>query len=282
MAALDKYINRELISDDFNKIEEQLGTLYGGREMVVNGALYRVEDTGRGTRILKKIKDENQLAQERIQNEKQKLIDQVTKMAESQQKKVDDFLKNNPFAYDDAWLQQTRQQVQQEVDSDPYYKEKITDYINDVETKKSRAQEDQATLLKELKKEEDYYLKNDKINFQETRSAALEGQSQAGYLDSGMGSRERNIQNIQHEAGVESYLGKNDSTRQAAQQATSRLLSDLGTQQGRYEREVGREKQLNVESELLNRKDEKLQQYQSAFQKATGQIFPGYNAYLGQ
>lgn len=205
----------------------------------------------------------------------------IVNMKRDQEQKVADFLKENPFAYDEAWLTATKQQVQEEVDLDPYYKEKVSNYLDDVQTTKSRANEDEATILKELDRKQGVYLKDEAATYQQARENALEGLTQANLLDTGVGKRASNVQEIQRETGIKDYLDTNALRKQQAQQTTQRLFSDLERDAGRFTTGVEREKALNVQSELQTRKQEALDQYQQGFLKATGQVIPGLQYYLG-
>lgn len=202
-------------------------------------------------------------------------------MFEKSQKAASDYLEKNPFYYDEQWLKDTKAQVQSEVDLEPYYKEKVSTYLDDVSTQKSRANEDETTLLKELDRQQKVFQKEDAVSYQQARSAALEGLSDANLIGSGEGMRQTNIGDISHTTGVENYLDTNAAKKQQAQTTTSRLLSDLDKNSSRFQTEVEREKELQVQSEILNRKKEKQDYWTAGFQKATGQIAPGYQAYLG-
>lgn len=205
----------------------------------------------------------------------------LVNMFQQQQGRVEQYLKDNPFAFDEQWLKETERQVRDEVGLEPYYKEKLSNYLEDVSTTKERAQEDEQTLLKELDRQENVYLQQDKQSFQKARESALEGLSGKGILDEGAGQRELNRGDISHEAGVGDYLSKQDLRRQQAQQTTSRLLSDLGREEGRFTTELEREKQLQIQSEVQQRKQEKQNYWEAGLKKAQGAIVPGYDLYLG-
>lgn len=181
---------------------------------------------------------------------------------------VDDYLKNNPFAYDDEWLKTTQDQVKQQVDMDPYYKEKLSNYVSDVETKKSRAMDDQETMLKELDRQEKVYTKQDTIAFQKARESALEGLSASGMVGDGSGQRDLNRAGISHDVSVNDYMSQQSLRKQQQQQATSRLLEDLGTQQSRFTTDIEREKQLNIQTEVQNLKQEKYNYWDAGLKTA--------------
>lgn len=181
---------------------------------------------------------------------------------------VDKYLQDNPFAYDDAWLDATEKQVREEVDMEPYFKEKLSNYIDDVKTQKERANEDETTLLKELDRQENVYLKEDTLSYQKARENALEGVSGAGLVGQGAGMREVNRGDISHQTGLNDYLDRQDLRKQQAQTTTSRLLSDLETGQKRFETELGREKELYTQSEIQNRKQDKYNYWEAGLKTA--------------
>lgn len=197
------------------------------------------------------------------------------------QDKVAQYLKDNPFAYDDAWLAATEKQVKEEVNSEPYYKEKLSNYLDDVKTRKDRAQQDEATLLQDLEREQKYYLKEGSLQYQKSREAALQGISDQNLIDTGSGQRELNRGESSYKSGVENYLGTQEARKQQAQQTTSRLLSDLQTNENRFTTDLEREKQLQVQSQIQQRKQEQQNYWQAGLLKAQGQVAPGVNAYLG-
>lgn len=277
MASIDQYLNQELISPQFTPLEQLYGSFTGGNTFMANNQRYRVEDTGRGTRIVRLDATAEQIAQEA----KQSVMNKFLQMVEQQGKNVDEYIKNNPFALDDAWYETTRAQLKDEVNSDPYYKEKLSNYLQDVDIQKQQAGEDTAQLLKELDRQENVYQQSERTQFQQARDAALEGQSQAGTLTTGAGSRDRNIQNINRQASLEDYGARKDLRAQQAQQAQSRLLSGLDLQTSRFKTDLEREKALNIETGVQQRAAEQNDRYKAGLEKASGQILPGYQTYLG-
>lgn len=181
---------------------------------------------------------------------------------------VDKYLKDNPFAYDEEWLSNTEKQVRDEVEMEPYYKEKLSNYLDDVKVTKERAQEDETTLLKELDRQEKVYIEQDTLAYQKARESALEGLSDAGMIGQGGGMRELNRGEVSHETGLQDYLSQKDLRAQQAQQTTSRLLTDLGTEQNRFELDLGREKDLQVQSEIQNRKQDKYNFWEAGLKTA--------------
>lgn len=200
---------------------------------------------------------------------------------ETQQKSIAEYLKNNPFGLDDAWLKATEKQVREEVDLEPYYKEKLSNYIDDVKTTKTRAQEDEGTMLKELERQKNVYMKDEGLQYQQAREQALEGLSGKGLIGQGAGERDLNRMESSREAGLGDYMDRTDLKKQQAQQVTSRLLSDLGRDEQRFTTDLGREKQLQVQSEIQQRKQEELDRQTQGFMKATGQVLPNMSLYTG-
>lgn len=193
-----------------------------------------------------------------------------------------DYLTKNPFKYDEVWAKVTKDfqgTLKEEVNADPYYKEKLSNYLEDVETVKTQAQEDTDTLLKELDRQEKVYKQQDATSFQQAREKALEGLSGAGMLDTGAGMREKNVGDISHEVGLQSYMDTQDLKKQQAQTAQSRLLSKLQTESGRFEKDLEREKALQVETQLQKKMQENINYWKAGFEKATGNVAQDYMLY---
>jgi hypothetical protein len=216
-----------------------------------------------------------------VQNLKQQIMSPIEEAAAKQQKTIEQYLKDNPTGFDEAWMDITRKQVSEEVNSDPYYKEKLDQYLGDIEKTKTRTQNDEQTFLKELDRQDRVYKNEEAGRFQEARMSALEGLSTSGNLDTGEGQRQLNLQNRDRQIGMEDYSARTDLQKKTKEQQVNRLIEDLDTNKTRFSTDVEREKQYNIQSGVQQRKTEKYNNWAAGFQKASGQVAPGYNFFLG-
>lgn len=215
--------------------------------------------------------DPQTYAESAIAKAKEKAVnDAIAQRKITDFKNVDQYLKNNPLTLDDLFLEQTKQLVKEQVIEEPYFKEKLSNYIEDVETQRSRAQEDTTSIIEDINRKEREYLTTDKVNYQQTRQAALEGQTDTGTLGTGAGQRDLNIQDITRQNKLDSYLADADKAESNAQQNLQRTTENLDLSKKRFTTDLEREQQLRIESEIQQRKQEELDRRNTAFRQYVG------------
>lgn len=182
----------------------------------------------------------------------QNSINSITSMI----KKVTPYEQNNPFFFDEQLARKAS-----EAEYSPYYKELLQDYTSNVERKKSRSIEDLKTTIDQLNAGKEYY-----TGVQRRALDAAERSTNEGYAGRGLfmsGVRGRDIKELQtnNDAQVGNYLNNYNYNVNQSKTADTRTKEDLTTQLSQYTRDTEREKKFAIESGVLTRKGEALDEY---------------------
>lgn len=192
---------------------------------------------------------------------------------------IQKYLKEHPFALDDAWMKTATESINTQLD--PYYKEKLNNYLSDVKTNKDRAMGDEQTFLNELDRQQKVYFKDDAAKYQEIKRNALEGQTDIGLLGTGEGQRQLNLQDRSHNLNVQNYLDTNKYKTEQEKTSTNRYLQDLETNSTRFQTDLGRQRKYDFESMMLGRKQEEYDRYKAGLDKKFSSYIPSsVSAYL--
>ena len=180
----------------------------------------------------------------------QKTIDEIINGAIGKQidefkARATEFDEKNPFAFSE---QLARQSALEQFE--PYYQQILGDFLQGVETQRSRGMADEKELLSELKADVESFTGRAKMQLDRAINASAQGFSDAGLFFSGEKARQRG--ELQEEAGYK----QGEFAREAGEREgdvrtrTSRLIDDLRQQEQLKTRDVGREQEFEVQTEV--------------------------------
>ena len=168
----------------------------------------------------------------------------------------------NPFFFDEALAKQaaTAQYA-------PYYNEMLSDYISEVERKKSRSVEDLRIVTEQLEAGKEYYMGTERRLLDKALRGVNEGYAGRGLFLSG--AREKDLRELKEESEYKTgeYLRQYGEAKSSAQLAKERGFEDIDTAKSMYERDIEREKQYAITSGVLQRKSETREEYEAGRRK---------------
>jgi len=162
----------------------------------------------------------------------------------------------DPFSFDEELA---RAAVESEVS--PYYEELLGDYLSNVETRKTRAEEDERSQLG-LLGEQDRLFRED---LNRDYNIAIEKTRQ--------GFAGRNLYFSGKETQAEQRVGTEKTAREDRQQVSQdyrtnelqtggeRFRTDIATEESQRRRDIGREQDFQIERGVLGRRGEQLEEY---------------------
>ncbi len=162
----------------------------------------------------------------------------------------------NPFSFDEALATQAST-----AEYSPYYNDLLTQYTQQVETNKSRSNEDLTNTLAQLAAGKEYY--------QGTQRTLLDrsiDQTNKGYAGNGLffsGAKEKDIQNLKtdYNSNLQGYnLGQNNQI-QGAQTQNQRTQQDQTTGLDQYTKNINEQKKFAIAGGVQQRQSEALNQY---------------------
>src|SRR3990167_3813598 len=219
---------------------------------------------------------ESLYAEELIKTQ-QKQIDEETKW-------VNQYLKDNPLAFDEALARKSSQAEYQ-----PFYSELLQDYLKDVNLKKATVQDEQK-LLRNLRQLD---VGARSRSYQYAVENAQKGWEGKGLFSSGMRARDVGKEGIEYKTGMEGAtaryetgeagLGREVTGLEEAEYQKRRDIfggeeplggiAELGPRQGQY--------QTALEGGILQRKTEAEKQYYTPLSMAYQRRFPSSQNVLG-
>jgi len=192
----------------------------------------------------------------------EEMLSEITKKTAKEEKKyVSEYLKKNPFAFDENLARQSST-----AEYDPYYSEILNDYLSDVETKRSSVQ-DQKKLAEEMYK---YDVGAKSREYANAVSQTEEGFAGSGLYFSGAKERALGTQEIENQDAT----GQAKSQFEYGQTQLGRQETALDTEAQRKERDVGRDKTAAIESGVLQRQGEAQKAYYSPLVSSYYRRFP--------
>jgi hypothetical protein len=171
-------------------------------------------------------------------------------------KKVTPYEERNPFFFDEKLAR-----TASEAEYSPYYKELLSDYTSTVERKKSRSREDLLTTLEQLNAGKEYYMGAERRALDKAERQTNEGYAGRGLFLSGV--RKRDIADIREESAnrTGNYLRNYDYNVGQARTSEKRSGEDLTTMLSQYTRDTERDKKYAIESSVLTKRGEALDEY---------------------
>ena len=193
--------------------------------------------------------------------------------------KAEKFDTTNPFAFDEELAKRAAQE-----DVEPYYKQKLADFLRGIETTRQRSVEDERNILEELKANTQSYTGRAKMDLDKAINAAKEGAAEAGMYFSGQRERQEGIITEESQYNVGEFMRGAGYKQKAAELAGTRTRQDLSYQQELQTREIERAKGLDIaegvkEAEQRAAKQRELERTQYLGQ-APGETFVTYDKRL--
>jgi hypothetical protein len=183
----------------------------------------------------------------------------------------------NPFFFDEQLARQAA-----EAEYSPYYKEKLTDYMSQVEKTKSRSQEDLSKVLEFLSGGKEYFLGKERRLLDQALKQTNEGYAGRNLYFSGARGKDLQEQQTESQATVGEYTRGYGNQVQEAQTGTQRTLEDVSTAASQYQRDIGRQETTAIEGGVLQRKGEAMEEYEAARKKYYSNYPNYYQQYYGQ
>lgn len=162
----------------------------------------------------------------------------------------------NPFYFDEENAKELAT-----AEFSPYYDELLSDYMHDVDTTKTRLQNDNGKILSELNSQKDYFIKEQGTNLERVIRGIKEGYEGAGLYFSG--NRNRDIKETQADVqgGIEDYMRQSKYKKEGYNTDLSRNIEDIDLAANRYTRDIGREKETAITGQVNTMEGEELDQY---------------------
>lgn len=177
-------------------------------------------------------------------------------------KQVKPYDEVNPFSFDEQLARQAST-----AEYSPYYDEMLSDYTSTVQRSSSRSEEDLKSTLEQLSAGKEYYMGTERKVLDRALDSTNNGFAGRGLFFSG--AREKDIGQLKedYQARTGEYERQYGYNTGQANLSNKRTQEDLSTSLQNYQRDIGREKQYAIESGVLNRKSEAVQQYEMGRQK---------------
>ena len=181
-----------------------------------------------------------------------------------------DYELSNPFFFDEVLAKEAST-----AEYSPYYAELLSDYVADVEKTKSRSEADLQTTLEQLSAGREYYLGTERRMLDKALRSTNEGYAGRGLFFSGAREKDRREYTEDYEKDIGEYDRKYEAGVTKAKLGEARSLTDIMSLQGRYTRDLGREKDEAIEGGVLQRKRETREEYEISRDKYyEGSLYP--------
>lgn len=156
-----------------------------------------------------------------------------------------EFDTRNPFAFDEVLARKSAEEV-----NDPFYKQKLSDFLQGVERQRTRSIEDEQNLLSEIKADIQSYTGRAKLELDRAINASREGFADAGMFFSGRRIGAEGTLETENQMNLSDYLRGQAQRERATTLGGTRTREDLLTQQTIGQRDIGRERQFEVEQDV--------------------------------
>lgn len=190
----------------------------------------------------------------------QAVTDPLQAEIESWWKRLDEYDKNNPFAFDEALARASAEER-----LNPYYDATMNEFMQGVRASSTRSVEDMTRTIGELNVDASKLSDKERLATQEAIRSSEEGFAGSGLFFSGKRQRQTGLQEVsglQTQEGIQTNLERSvaSSTR-----SNTRLQEDLALQKARQERLTEAERTTALETDIAKQKKE------SAYQRALEQ-----------
>lgn len=162
----------------------------------------------------------------------------------------------NPFFFDEALARQAAT-----AEYTPYYQEMLSDYISNVETTKSRSQEDMTRTIEQLEAGKEYYMGTQRRLLDKALRNVNEGYAGRGLFFSGARPRDIGELQTEYQAENQNYLTNYQYNKVGTELANKRTTENADLASKLYTRDIEREQKAAIEGGVLQRRSEVQQEY---------------------
>lgn len=170
---------------------------------------------------------------------------------ESWWKRLDEYDKNNPFAFDEALARASSQER-----LNPYYDATLNEFMTGVRRSSARSVEDMTRTIGELNVDASKLSEKERLSTQEAIRSSEEGFAGAGLFFSGKNQRATGLQEVQGaqtQEGIQTNLERGIAGNQ---RSNTRLQEDLALQTARQNRLTLAERTTSIETDIAKQKRE--------------------------
>jgi hypothetical protein len=179
------------------------------------------------------------------------LVDPISEALSKWREKLQEFDKNNPFAFDEA---QARASAEERLN--PYYDAELNDFMTGIRNSRNRSFEDMTRTIGELNVDASKLSERERFTTQEAIRSSEEGYAGSGLFFSGQKERATGINEIkggQTQEDIQTNLSRNlaSTTR-----ANTRTTEDLALQEARQTRLLEAGRTTSLETDISAQKKE--------------------------
>ena len=186
-----------------------------------------------------------------IDNLVNSIVDPVSKALDSWRQKLEEFDKNNPFAFDEA---QAKASAGERLN--PYYNATLNEFMTGIRRSSARSVEDSQRTIGELNTDATKLSEQERLSTQEAIRQSEEGAAGAGLFFSGQRQRQSNLQDIQGTQALEAIDTRKNRGIDTANRMNLRTQEDLALQEARTKRLTEAERTTALETDVAGQKRE--------------------------
>jgi hypothetical protein len=191
--------------------------------------------------------------------------DSFRKLQEELVSKYSQYKSSNPFSLDQVLAQKT---VEAKEQIDPYYNEKVSDYLTGVTRKMDRSQTDSKDLLTQLQADTDSYSGNMKLKLSEAIAKSEQGFADAGLFSSGANARNEGLLKVGANQDTSDFLRNQEFKKKGITNDLSRSIEDITAAKTSDIRDLERQRYTDTQQRAGQLTKEAGQSYVTGF-KAT-------------
>jgi len=170
---------------------------------------------------------------------------------ESWWKRLDEYDKNNPFAFDEALAKASSQER-----LNPYYDATMNEFMTGIRRSSSRSVEDMTRTIGELNVDASKLSDKERLATQEAIRSSEEGYAGSGLFFSGQRQRATGLQEVQGQQTQEGIQTNLERGVAGQARGNTRLQEDLALQQARQTRLTEAERMTSIETDIAKQKKE--------------------------
>ena len=202
----------------------------------------------------------------------QAMVNPLQAEIESWWKRLDEYDKNNPFAFDEALAKASAGER-----LNPYYDASLNEFMTGVRRSSTRSVEDMTRTIGELNADATKLSEQERLATQEAIRSSEEGFAGAGLFFSGKRERQTGLEEVQGGQAQEAIQTNLERGMGSAARSNTRIQEDLALQTARTNRLTEAERTTALQTDIAKQKKE------SALQRGLEQLqfagkVPGANA----
>ena len=179
------------------------------------------------------------------------IVDPVSRALDKWRARLEEFDKNNPFAFDEA---QARASAEERLN--PYYDATLNEFMTGIRRSSTRSLEDMTRTVGELNADATKLSERERLATQEAIRSSEEGFAGSGLFFSGKRARETGLKEVgglQTQEDIQTSLGRN---LVSTGRTNLRTQEDLALQEARQKRLLEAERTTSLETDIAQRKRE--------------------------